>query len=612
MNNYFIQRVQIEGGFLDGFDLNLKNGLNTIIGARGTGKSTFIELIRFGLNIQGLTNDSNNKSMNHALSVLKDGQVIITLSNNEEDNITITRSSTSDYIMDFPSKINKPLIFSQTEIENIGLLSSGRLNIIDNFIEDINLLKEKELNIIAKINTISKELYSVTEETDNIEEKTLPLKSKQENLIVLESQLNFFSDFSEELSNKSSEIDKLMNEHTKEMYKLNYIKNFHEKETAWINNIKEIALFSPEIEIWREIEINPIENILNEKNKITQNILELIEIHQKNCNIAKDKIHKLEDNISIIKQKSQLLRKEIDGFKEGFGEISRKIQNLKNEINLLEKLKFNIKDNNEKIRNLQKERNILLDILEDIRLKKSSYREQVCNKITNALSPKINIGIEFSSQTDDYINVLTKGFKGSGIKYNDIISVIAESIPPRELVNIIENNNIEDFTSLIEISKNRAANLINSLKNSIQDIATVLLEDKIYFYLNDGTESKDFNELSTGQRCTVILPIILEHNDTILIIDQPEDHIDNAFIVDTLINSIKRRKNDGQTIITTHNANLPVLGEAEVVAHLESDGRRGFIKSFGELNEINIINAISNVMEGGKKAFIYRSNFYGI
>ena len=42
MSDFYIQRVQIEGGFLDGFDLNLKNGLNTIIGARGTGKSTLM------------------------------------------------------------------------------------------------------------------------------------------------------------------------------------------------------------------------------------------------------------------------------------------------------------------------------------------------------------------------------------------------------------------------------------------------------------------------------------------------------------------------------------------------------------------------------------------
>ena len=55
MNSVFIEKVQVEGGFLDGMSLELKEGLNTIIGARGTGKSTFIELIRYCLGIQGHT-----------------------------------------------------------------------------------------------------------------------------------------------------------------------------------------------------------------------------------------------------------------------------------------------------------------------------------------------------------------------------------------------------------------------------------------------------------------------------------------------------------------------------------------------------------------------------
>lgn len=53
MNNLYIEKLQIEGGFLDGLNIELKNDLNTIIGARGTGKSTFIELIRYCLDIKG-------------------------------------------------------------------------------------------------------------------------------------------------------------------------------------------------------------------------------------------------------------------------------------------------------------------------------------------------------------------------------------------------------------------------------------------------------------------------------------------------------------------------------------------------------------------------------
>ena len=153
--------------------------------------------------------------------------------------------------------------------------------------------------------------------------------------------------------------------------------------------------------------------------------------------------------------------------------------------------------------------------------------------------------------------------------------------------------------------------IINSLKQSTDKIATVLLEDEIKLELLDGSEYKDFTSLSTGQRCTVILPIILEHKESILVVDQPEDHIDNAFIVETLISSITRRAKDGQIIVSSHNANVPVLGDAETVIHLNSDGTRGYVIAEGGLDDINIVGSISNVMEGGRDAFNRRAEFYG-
>ena len=201
--------------------------------------------------------------------------------------------------------------------------------------------------------------------------------------------------------------------------------------------------------------------------------------------------------------------------------------------------------------------------------------------------------------------------KGSGIRYNDLAPIISHSVPPRVLLNIVENNEVEEFVSLTSINKDRAFKVISALKTSIDKIATVRLEDEINFELLDGSEYKGFDELSTGQRCTVILPIILEHQDTVLIVDQPEDHIDNAFIVDTLISSIRRRATSTQIIVTTHNANIPVLGGASEVIHLNSDGTRGYVVNEGELGSPKIVEAISNVMEGGKEAFKRRAEFYG-
>ena len=66
-----------------------------------------------------------------------------------------------------------------------------------------------------------------------------------------------------------------------------------------------------------------------------------------------------------------------------------------------------------------------------------------------------------------------------------------------------------------------------------------------------------------GQRCTVVLPLLLAEPRESILLDQPEDHLDNAFIVDTLVTAIRERSRNGQALVATHNANIPVLGGAE-------------------------------------------------
>jgi ABC-type Mn2+/Zn2+ transport system ATPase subunit len=162
------------------------------------------------------------------------------------------------------------------------------------------------------------------------------------------------------------------------------------------------------------------------------------------------------------------------------------------------------------------------------------------------------------------------------------------------------------------VGKERAARVLAYLRESesLGALATSLVEDNVTFQLLDGHDYKQLADLSTGQRCTVVLPLILEHADRVLMIDQPEDHIDNAFIVDTLIKSILRRSTSSQLILSTHNANIPVLGDAQSVVHLASDGSRGYVEHAAPLDDPDIVNAISRLMEGGAEAFERRAKFY--
>ncbi len=77
--------------------------------------------------------------------------------------------------------------------------------------------------------------------------------------------------------------------------------------------------------------------------------------------------------------------------------------------------------------------------------------------------------------------------------------------------------------------------------------------------------------LLEGQRATALLPLILRSSSCPLIVDQPEDDLDNSFIFQVLVKNIIKLKTERQLVFVTHNANIPVLGDAEeiVVMHMD-------------------------------------------
>ena len=128
-----ITRLRVEEGFFNLLDLQLSQGLNVLVGGRGVGKTSIIELIRFGLGVSNLTDGASRESIAHAVSLLQSsGRVIIDIEVNGQI-ITVTRSA-SDPIPSNTAFLPKPIIYSQTEIETVSLNSEGKLNLIDSFV----------------------------------------------------------------------------------------------------------------------------------------------------------------------------------------------------------------------------------------------------------------------------------------------------------------------------------------------------------------------------------------------------------------------------------------------------------------------------------------------
>ena len=129
-------------------------------------------------------------------------------------------------------------------------------------------------------------------------------------------------------------------------------------------------------------------------------------------------------------------------------------------------------------------------------------------------------------------------------------------------------------------------------------------------YSKDPSSGKfdDLEKGSAGQKAAAILAFLLSHGNEPLIIDQPEDDLDNALIYDLIVKQIHENKNRRQLIIVTHNANIVVNGDSELVHVLKYDGGQVQIDQQGGLEESSIRESICTIMEGGRQAFVKRYN----
>ena len=111
--------------------------------------------------------------------------------------------------------------------------------------------------------------------------------------------------------------------------------------------------------------------------------------------------------------------------------------------------------------------------------------------------------------------------------------------------------------------------------------------------------------------------LLLLESDSPLIIDQPEDDLDNRFITDGVVPRMREEKRRRQFVFSTHNANIPVLGDAELILGLspsgEAEAGHAEIKTehMGSIDDSAVRGLVEDILEGGKEAFETRRLKYG-
>jgi type III restriction enzyme len=147
------------------------------------------------------------------------------------------------------------------------------------------------------------------------------------------------------------------------------------------------------------------------------------------------------------------------------------------------------------------------------------------------------------------------------------------------------------------------------------DLSLVELEDiPVFEFRQRETDYIKFRDASAGQQATALLTVLLNQKGPPLIIDQPEEDLDNQVVLD-VVEELWRAKTNRQIIVSSHNANTVVNGDADLVICCDyrraGDQSGGRLKCQGAIDVAVMRREITSVMEGGQTAFRLRKEKYG-
>ena len=124
-----------------------------------------------------------------------------------------------------------------------------------------------------------------------------------------------------------------------------------------------------------------------------------------------------------------------------------------------------------------------------------------------------------------------------------------------------------------------------------------------YSRLGDGKDFRPIAQASAGQRSAAMLAFLLAHGEEPLVLDQPEDDLDNHLIYDLVVRQTRENKSRRQIIVVTHNPNIVVNGDAEMLHALDFVAGQCKVVQSGSLQDKSMREEVCRVMEGGREAF---------
>lgn len=619
-----IEQIEINGGFLPGLKTALPHGLICIIGPRGSGKSTLAEALRFALK-GGVAVSKKRLDLLQA-NVGNNGLVTLTLTTDAGLKHTLRRGLKQPAVLltgegkpvsgvDLDRGTYLPIdAYNGEEIESIAdqVLGETRRALLDE-------LRGAELSSIH---------LSLGEHRRALDANADQIRAVRRGIADLSERIEEFGDIRAQLAalepvaetGPSNVYDTALKQQQRNTKEKKRVEDFLQTLRLLTGDVEK---FKSRIEQARTTQFAEEESanaeLLQRRQPDIQKSLAAAVKHLTNAATAVD------GAIATVGQVSSELGEAQAKHLAGFTELQQVHQQTDERSRTRLELQQRVARLAETEAEQAREKERLTQLLETRRTLKarfllereqiSTLRDTVASELTREAGEKIRVRVLRNADDLAYRNLLIQGLKGAGVRNHDEILAALLQLRPEQLAQLIQMDDHVGFDEACGFGPERAKKILAALRLNVDplQLEVVEIDDVVRIELNVATSAeaifKDAAELSRGQKCTALLPLLLARTRNPLIIDQPEDNLDNHFIYETVVNSIQRLKKKRQMIFITHNANIPVLADADLVIVMNSDGKIGYIEKSGSVDDTR--EQIVDLLEGGREAFELRRKRYG-
>ena len=611
------------GGFMGDTSVHFNGNLNVLVGGRGAGKSTMIESIRYALGLEPLGEEARKAHEGVIRYVLRSGTKISLLVRSHKPsqrcytiersvpNPPIVKDETGEVLTLSPEDVMPGVeVFGQHEISELTKSREKLTLLLDRFVEHDPTISGRKAKLKLELERSRSRIVDVRRESKALDERLAALPGLEE------TQKRFKeAGLEERLKEKSLLVreERVFVNVAERLEPMRSLRNELAEglplDTAFVSPKALEGL--PNAAILAEAET--ILATLSTKLKVTADHLANLLTETDNA-LAGTKGRWAEKQKAIEENYERLLRElqksKIDGAE--FIRLRQRIEELRPLKDKKESLKRDLATH-------EAHRRKLLSEWEDI--KASEYREvqRAAKKVSRKLRERVKAEVTMAGNRDPLEQLLRE----VGGNLNAAM----------ERLRLLEQLSLPDFAqrcregreALMQqygLPAGSAERIVQADPELFMRIEELDLSATTKIELNTAPDGapptwQTLEALSTGQKATAVLLLLLLESEAPLIVDQPEDDLDNRFITEGVVPIMRQEKGRRQFIFSTHNANIPVLGDAELILGLvaSGEGKEGAAKiapeHMGSIDSRPVRVLVEEILEGGKDAFEMRRSKYG-